>query len=149
MLRTGWVFLLLLFTPALHALDVDVPGSFTISNITRTQGKVILPSERQKYQNIRILDKSTYDFVTACEEPCLQPLTQVMPVVSNARPAQTRQHMWIVQVDFSRAWLVTFLVFQKGEDYSIKPPEYFKFLSKALARQTREVILQEIRQENI
>ena len=146
MQRTGWVFLLLLFTPALHALVVEVPGSFTISGVTRPAGKVVLPSERT-YHNIRILDKSTYGFVSACQEPCVQTLVSVTPTVVEVRPAQTRAGMWIMQVDFNGAWLITFLVFQKGNDFSIKEPEHFQFLSDALARQTREVILQAIRQE--
>ena len=145
-MRTGWVFLLLLFAPALHALDVHVPGSFTISGITRTDGKIMLPVQRA-YQNIRILDKSTYDFVTACQVPCVQTLADVTPVVADIRSAKTREKMWIAQVEFNRAWLVIFLVFQKGNDFSIKAPEYFKFLSEALAQQTYDVILQAIRQE--
>lgn len=147
MKRTGWVFLLLLFAPALHALDVTVPGSFTISGLTRTEGKIVLPSERT-YQNIRILDKSTYDFVTACQAPCVQPLPEVTPVAAGVRPAQTRGRMWIVQVDFNGAWLITFLVFQKGEDYSVKPPEHFTFNSDVLAQQTRQVIMNAVK-ENV
>jgi len=147
MMRTGWVFLLLLFAPALHALVVEVPGSFTISGVTRSEGKVILPSERT-YQNIRILDKSTYDFVTACQEPCVQPLPQVTPVLADVRPARTRGQMWIVQVDFNGAWLITFLVFQKGKEYNIKPPEHFTFTSDVLAQQTRQVIVNAVK-ENV
>ena len=146
MKRTGWVFLLLLFTPALHALDVTVPGSFTISGVTRTDGKVMLPAERT-YQNIRILDKSTYRFVSSCPEPCVQPLGSVSPVVADVRPAQTRAGMWIVSVDFNRAWRITFLVFKKGNDFSIKLPQYFTFLSDPLRTQTREVVLQAVLQE--
>lgn len=125
-----------------------MPGSFTILGVSRPEGKVVFPSERT-YQNIRILDKSTYDFVTACQVPCVQTFALVTPVVASVRPAQTRKQMWIVQVDFNHAWLITFLVFKKGEDYSIKLPEHFKFLSSSLAQQTHEVILQALRQENI
>ena len=146
MQRTGWVFLLLLFAPTLHELDVEVSGSFTISGVARTGNKLVLPSERT-YQNIRILDKSTYDFVSSCQAPCVQTLVGVTPTVSDVRSAKTRQDMWLVQVDFNRAWLVTFLVFKKGNDFSIKPPEHFKFLSTSLVQQTREVILQALRQD--
>ena len=146
MQRTGWVFLLLLFASTLHALSVEVPGSFTISAVARQEGNLVLPSERT-YQNIRILDRGTYRFVSSCEQPCVQPLTQVVPTVAEVRPAKTRKGMWIVQVDFNHAWLITFLVFQKEKGYNIKPPQDFKFLSDALAMQTREAILQAIRQE--
>lgn len=148
MQRAGWVFLLLLFASTLHALVVEIPGSFTISGVTRADGKIILPAERS-YQNIRILDKSTYDFVSSCTQRCVQPLTEVIPTVVEMRPAKTRAGMWIVQVAFNRAWLITFLVFQKGNDFSVKPPQDFKFLSTPLAAQTREVILQALRRENV
>ena len=141
------MFLLLLFAPALHAWDVTVARSFTILGVTRTEGKVVLPSERT-YQNIRILDKSTYDFVAACQAPCAQPLPAVTPVVADVRPAQTRGRMWIVQVDFNGAWLITFLVFQKGNDFSIKLPEHFTFNSDVLAQQTRQVIVNAVK-ENV
>ena len=148
MQRAGWVFLLLLFASTLHAFVVEVPGSFTISKVTHQEGKVVLPAERN-YQNIRILDKATYDFVSSCVERCVQPLTQVTPVVMEVRSAKTRANMWIVQVAFNRAWLITFLVFQKGNDFSVKPPQDFKFLSTPLAAQTRKVILQALRRENV
>ena len=148
MQRAGWVFLLLLFAPALHAFVIEVPGSFTISGVERLEGKVVFPAQRT-YQNIRILDKATYNFVSACTTSCVQSLTEEMPDVVDARPAKTRAGMWIVQVAFNRAWLITFLVFQKGNDFDIKPPQDFKFLSDKLALQTRQVILQTIRQKDI
>ena len=147
MMRTGWVFLLLLFAPALYAVDIEVARSFTISGLTRTEGKLVFPAERQKYYNIRVLDKATYDFVSSCQTSCLQKLSAVTPVVAEVRPAQTRPHMWVAQVSFNRAWLVTFLVFKKGNDFEVKPPEHFTFISDKLATQTRQVILQAIRQQ--
>ena len=105
-----------------------------------------MPSERT-YQNIRILDKSTYGVVSSCQDPCVQPFVEVTPMVAHIRRASTRERMWIVQVDFNRAWLITFLVFQKGNDFSIKDPEHFKFINQALAVQTHKVILQALRQD--
>jgi len=149
MKRTGWVFLLLLFTPALYAFDVTVLRSFTISGLTRANGKLTLPLEHKQYYNIRVLNKETYDFLLSCKEPCVQLQADVTASVVEVRCAQTRKHMWIVQVAFGRAWLVTFLVFQKGNNFSIKEPEHFTFMSKELAEQTRHVILQSLRQEDI
>ncbi len=146
MMRTGWVFLLLLFTPALHALDVEIARSFTISGLTRTEGKLVLPSDRKQYYNIRILDKQTHDFVSACQTPCVQTVADVTPQVIDVRAAQTRRNMWVAQVAFGRAWLITFLVFQKGNDFEVKPPEHFVFNSAALAAQTRHLIVQAVKE---
>ena len=147
MLRIGWVFLLLLFAPTLRALEVNVARSFTISGLTRTEGKVMLPAERT-YYNIRIADQKTYDFVLACQTPCVQTVADVTPTVIDIRPAQTRRNMWIAQVAFGRAWLVTFLVFQKGNNFEVKPPEHFTFHNDALAAQTRQLIVQTVK-ENV
>lgn len=147
MTRVGWVFWLLFFASTLQACVIEVSGSFTIAEVTRKEGKIVLPSERS-YQNIRILDRSTYDFVLSCAASCVQPLTDVVPVVADVRSAKMRAGMWIVSVSFSRAWLVTFLVFQKGNDFDIKPPKNFRFLDDKLALKTRKVILETVRQKN-
>lgn len=146
-MRIGWVFLLLLFTPALHAFDVTVNRSFTISGLTHKEGKLVLPAERKEYHNIRILDKETHSFVSACIAPCVQTLADVTPNVVEVRAAQTRRNMWVVHVTFGRAWLVTFLVFQKGNDFEIKTPEHFVFNSDALAVQTRQKITQAVKDD--
>ncbi len=148
MLRIGWVFLLLLFAPTLRAWDVTVDRSFTISGLARAEEKLVLPAERKQYHNIRILDKETYDFVSACQTPCVQTVADVTPTVIDIRPAQTRRNMWIAQVAFGRAWLITFLVFQKGNDFEVKPPEHFVFNNDALAAQTRQLIVQTVK-ENV
>lgn len=148
MKRVGWVFLLLLFAPALHAFEVTIPGSFTISGLTRSAGKLEFPAERKQYHNIRILDRATHDFLVSCPVPCIQPLTDVTPAVVEVRPAQTRKNMWIVQVAFNQAWLITFLVFQKGNNLDVKLPDHFTFNSDALAAQTRQIVVQAVR-ENV
>lgn len=146
MMRIGWVFLLLLFTPALYAFEVQITRSFTISGLTHVEGKLVLPSERKKYHNIRMLDKETYDFVSACPTPCVQTLADVTPSVIEVRAVQTRRNMWIAQVAFGRAWLITFLVFQKENDFEVKPPGHFVFNSDALAAQTRYLIVQAVKE---
>ena len=103
-MRTGWVsLLLLLWTPALHALDVQIGRSFTITGVTRTEEKVVLPTVRNKYQNIRILSRQTYDFVRTCTQPCVQEVPDLSPTVTEVRPAQSRPGMWIANVSFGDA----------------------------------------------
>ncbi len=105
-----------------------------------------LPQER-KYHNIRLLNQATYDFVSSCPLPCTQDLGNVAPTVQALRPARTRDNMWIAQVSFNRAWLITFLVFKKGENWRITAPQHFTFLSDALRAQTHRVIKEAVLQE--
>lgn len=147
-MRIGWgpVFVLLL-APALHALDVTVGSSFIISGITRPEGKVILPLEREGYYNVRILDKATYDFVSSCTQSCRQELGEMTPTVVQVRPAQTRENMWIAHVNFNQAWRVTFLVFKEKNGYRVKPAQHFRWISHSLQQQTRQMILQAVERE--
>lgn len=145
-MRAGWGLLLLLLAPALHALDVTVGSSFTIKNITREGGKVVLPVERQKYYNVRILAPAAFDFVQTCTEPCVQPLSEVVPSVQEVRPAQTRANMWLVSVVFNRAWLITCLVFKRGETYAVEFPADFVFLDKKLEEKTRTLVVQRVQE---
>lgn len=144
MKRTGWVLLLLVLAPALHALDITADSSFKILEIVRSDGKVSLPVERNKYYNIRILNKETFDFVRTCTEPCVQNLSDVRPFVQEVRSAKTRDNMWLAAVNFANAWSVTFLVFKRGNEYTVKSPEKFVFLDSVLQAQTRNIILQEV-----
>ena len=145
-MRTGWVLCFLLCAaPALHALDVTVFGSFKILDIVRTEEKLILPDERKKYHNVRITNRATYQFVLTCQQPCVQTLGDVVPVVQEIRPARTRLDMWIAQVDFNGAWLVTFLVFKHGDKLHIKPPQHVEFISDALKQKTYESVSQALK----
>ena len=107
----------------------------------------MLPLERNRYANLRILNRETYRFISSCLEPCVQPLVDVSPTVVGLRPTKTRPGMWISQVSFGKAWLITFLVFQKEKNFIIKSPQHFKFLDNALATQTQKMILQALQQE--
>ena len=48
--------------------------------------------------------------------------------------------MWIAEVSYDEAWLVTFLIFQNKEGFGVVPPEYFIFLDKALQARTERLL---------
>lgn len=147
-MRAGWVLLFLLcWAPALHALEVQVGSSFIISGVTRPAGQVELPLQRGQYANVRILSKETYDFVRTCTMPCRQALPVAAPAVSQVRSAASRPGMWIADVLFGAGWQVTFLVFQKGDEFTLKPPEHFKFLDSGLETSTRQAVVQAVQEE--
>ena len=146
----GWGFVVcLLLTSTLHALDVQVGSSFKITGIQRAEGHVRLPVERGQYYNVRILQQDTLQYVQQCQEPCVEELPSVKPLLQDIRPAQTRPDMWIAHVSFGGAWQVTFLVFKNGDQFSVKMPKHFVFLDKALQTETRQVILQALRRETL
>ncbi len=143
---TGWVLLILLLAPAGYTLDVTVGSSFKITGITRTDGKIVLPVERKKYRNVRIENQETFSWVQACKEVCTQPLAQVTPTVQEVRPARTRANMFLVNVSFSRAWLITCLVFKHGEEYAVQFPADFVFLDLALQARTQQLIIHHVQE---
>ncbi len=141
--------MLSLWAPALHALDVSYGSFFKITDITRMNGQLSMPVERKKYYNIRIAGKETYQFALHCKEPCVQPAQAVTPTVQEVRPAQTRPDMWIVSADLNRDWFFTFLVFRRGEVYSVKAPAGLEFLDKTLKKQVEETIISAVKQQSL
>ncbi len=135
------VGVVLILTPALHALDVSYGSFLKITGIERAEGKLTLPVERAKYANIRVLDKDTYRFITSCQIPCVQEVETVTVSVPEVRPAKDRPSMWIATVTFNQAWQGTFLVFRQGETYRVKPPANLFFLQRALKKQMQDAVI--------
>ena len=146
MRRATWVLLCLLLAPALHALDVSYGNFLTITGIERSEGKIKLPIERKKYRNIRILSKSTYQFVIACSSKCVQDIAEVQVTVSDVYPAKERPDMWMVTCSFNQDWQGTFLVFRRGEKYSIKSPANLIFQQDVLKNKTEELVVAAVKE---
>lgn len=142
-----WVLVgLIAIAPALHALDVSYGNFLTIKGISCADGKVILPVERKKYYNIRILNKSTYRFVEICKTPCVQEVADIKVAVSEVRPAKECPDMWITSVVFNQDWQATFLVFRREEKYSVKSPVDLIFLQPTLKKRTEEAIISAVKE---
>ena len=142
-----WVLVsLLTMAPALHALDVCYGNFLTIKGIERTGGKIILPVERKKYYNVRILSQNTYRFVTNCQEPCVQHVADIKVSVYDVRPAKERPDMWIASVSFNQDWQGTFLVFRQESRYRVKPPANLLFVQPGLEKETQEAIIAAVKE---
>lgn len=124
----------------LRALTVSYGPLFEVLNVSRPADKVTLPLSRGKYANIRILTRETLDFVKTCPEPCVQEAGSGEIKVEEFRAAKTRGGMWIADVSFDGQWLVTFLVFQNKNGYSVKPPEDFRFVQDDLRRRVEKTL---------
>ena len=148
--RVKWALLVcLLSAPALHALDVSYGKFLKITGIERSTGKIVLPVERKKYYNVRILDKSTYRFVRTCLAPCVQEVDDVSVTVLEVRPAQTRPDMWIVTVALNQDWLVTFLVFGEAGTYSVKAPKNLLFLQDTFKKEVELIVISAVKQASV
>lgn len=133
----------------LCALDVSYGSLFQIFNVSRRDGKVVLPLTRGKYANIRVLERETLDFLTACPKTCVQDAASGQAKMEDFRAAKTRGGMWIADVSFDGRWLVTFLVFQNKNGYAVKPPEDFRFLDQNLRRRTEKMLADAARQNAV
>ncbi len=140
--RTALAAVWIIFAGGLCAFDLQVGSFFQIKSVRVEEGKPVLPLARGKYANLRVLNKETYDFLLSCQADCQQHITEVLPALREIRPAQTRPGMWIADVSFGEAWLVTFLIFKNPDGYAVKEPEYFEFLDKKLKRQVKEMLSQ-------
>lgn len=146
MQRAKWVLLCLFLAPTLHALDVSYGNFLTITGIERSEGKISLPVERKKYHNIRILSRSTYQFVIACSSKCVQDVAEIRVTILEVRPAKTRPDMWMVTCAFNQDWQGTFLVFRRGEEYSLKVPANLVIKESSFRKKTEETIIAAVKE---
>ncbi len=147
MRRVKWALVgLCLLTPTLHAWNVSYGSYLKITGITRTEGRILLPVERKKFYNVRILSQNTYQFVRTCQPPCRQAVTDVNVDVLHVRAAKEQPDMWIATVAFNQDWQGTFLVFRRGDTYSVKPPAHLIFLQQALKQKTEAAIIAAIKE---
>ena len=125
----------------LCAFTLQYGSLFKVADITLTQeGKPVLPLARGKYANIRVLTKETFEILKKCPASCRQTAGKGDISLHSFRPAQTRPGMWIAEVSYDEAWLVTFLIFQNKEGFGVVPPEHFIFLDKALQARTERLL---------
>jgi len=133
---------MLLLSPALWGLKVQVGSFFEIDKITYKKGRLVLPTTRRKYHNIRVLDRETFLWIATCKDQtiCKQALEKMPFQIVQIRRAATRPNMWIADVSFAQKWLVTFLVFKNENGYALEAPKVFKFLDLQLQTQVLDAL---------
>ena len=146
--RTAWVALLLFVAGELFAFTVEYGDLFKVSDIENKNGIPVLPLTRGKYDNIRVLDKETFEFLKACSQVCTQTSGQGLVEVRELRPAKTREGMWIVDVAIDEKWLITFLVFSRKNTYEIQQPKDFNFLDTDLKGKVEKLIIDSIQRSH-
>ena len=136
-------------SPVLWGFKVQVGSFFEIDKITYKKGRLVLPVTRRKYHNVRVLDKETFVWLSSCGEQtiCKQALAEASFQIEQIRPAQTRPDMWIADVSFGDKWLITFLLFKNGNDFSLQVPKVFKFLDVQLQTQVFKELVARVEKE--
>lgn len=140
---------MLFCSPTLWGFKVQVGSFFEIDKITQRKGRLVLPVTRRKYHDVRVLDRDTFAWLLTCGEQsvCKQAIASVPFQIEQIRPAQTRADMWIADVSFADKWLITFLLFKNGNDFSLQEPKVFKFLDSQLQTQVFDALKKSVGQE--
>lgn len=127
----------------LCAFDLQYGSFFKIDSVSIKDGRPVLPLARNRYANLRVLDRDTFERLTSCPSVCRQEAASARPEVSEIRAAKTRKGMWIADVSFGGQWLVTFLIFENKDGFGVKEPEHFVFLDQWLKREVHGLLSQE------
>lgn len=139
-LRTVLLGCLLSSTCGLCAFDLQYGSLFNVKGITLKNGLPVLPLSRGKYANVRVLDKETFELLRTCPAACKQPAADGQVQVNHIRPAKTRPDMWIADISVDGKWLLTFLVFKKGEKVSFISPDSVDVLDTVWLGRVHDVL---------
>ena len=130
--------------PALRAFEVEYAGLFKITDVQLVDGTPVLPLSKGKYADIRVLDKETFDFLKTCANGCKQSAQESGVAISSIRRAQTRENMWISEVEVDKKWLLVCLVFRNERKLSVVFPPNIVVLKKAWRAQVEEILARAI-----
>lgn len=122
---------LLFLSPALRAFEVQYGSLFKVIDVQLENGQPVLPLSNGKYADVRVLDKETFDFLKTCTKFCKQSAENTQTVLSDIRPAKTRENMWIAEVEVADKWLLVCLIFRNKKDVSVVFPKNIIVLKKS------------------
>ncbi len=144
MKRAAVLAVILLSALGLRAFDLQYGSLFTVHGITLHKGRPVLPLSRGKYANVRVLDKSTFEFLKTCAPACVQADAGGKVRVHHVRAAKTRPDMWIADVSVDEKWLLTFLVFKNKDGFSFIVPQDVHILKERWLNEIKALIQTQI-----
>ena len=106
-----------------------------------------MPVTREKYVNVRVLDKDTFEFLKTCQAVCEQKDAFGRVRVSQLRAAKTRPGMWISDVVVDDKWQLTFLVFEKKSQFHVVPPAPVKVQDAIWLKQVEDLLKARVQEE--
>ena len=123
-----------------YAFKVQYGNFFTIERVAVKQDVLVLPLTRGEREDIRILDKRTFETVKNCaglteKEVCLQEAVAVPLRAGNIIPAE-KECRWRVSLVFNEQWLVRAETALADGQFKVFYPPAFAFV-KADKKQKR------------
>ena len=119
-----------------YAFSVRYGDFFTIERVRVKQGVLVLPLTRTEREDIRIVDKHTFETVKNCagledKETCrLAAADMQLDVGQIVRLPAEQGCRWQVPVLFNRQWLVQVSAGWDGAQYKFTYPEAFVFVAQ-------------------
>ena len=147
-MKRAAICLCFLFCAAgLRAFDLQYGSLFWVTGISLEEGNLVMPVTREKYANVRVLDKDTFEFLKTCQAVCEQKDAFGRVRVSQLRAAKTRPGMWIGDVVVDDKWQLTFLVFEKKGQFSVVPPAPVKVQDVIWLKQVEDLLKARVQEE--
>lgn len=138
--RTLLVLCFVCMAASACAFDWTYGNWWEVKDVKNEGGVLLMPLTRGKYNNVKVLSKNVYDFLSRCQSDCYSPADTAFFSVSSYRKAKTRERMLIAQVDINAELLVTFLVFKNKQGFSVKGPEAVVFKDKKLEQEIKKYL---------
>lgn len=122
------------------AFDWTYGSLLEVKDVKNEGGVLFMPLTRGKYNNVKILSKEIYNFLSQCKKNCYSSADTASFSVADIRKAQTNERMFIAQVELNAEVLVTFLVFKNKKGISVKSPEEVIFKDKKLEQEIKNYL---------
>ena len=119
---------------------------FEVKKVVNKNGVLQLPLTRKKYKNVKILSRELYSFLRACQTDCSYAVSQEQFEIEEIRPAATNTQMFIIEVSFNRAVLLTFLGFKNKNGMKIVFPQEVIWKDAGLKKRVQKYLEDQVKQ---
>lgn len=134
------------FTLPVCAFTFSYGSWLDIKGVEKVNNRVQLPLTRKKYKNVKITDKSLYQFLNRCQTDCQYPQPKQDFEIIESRAATSREGMWIADIEFNGEIILTVLVFENKKGLAVKLPDVVEFKDKAFQKQIEKAIQTQLEQ---
>lgn len=126
-----------------YAFKVQYGNFFTIERVRVKQDVLVLPLTRGKYEDIRIINKDTFEFVKNCaplteKEICKQDVDEFTLRVGEIIPLRDERGKRLVSVIVNEAWLIEVVAELQAQHYKFKFPSAFSFWQDKAPKKRKE-----------
>lgn len=115
-----------------------------VQGISRKDSRLQMPLSRKKYADVRLLDRSLYQFLLSCGEECSFNAPGKEVEIVSFREAKTRPNMWIAQAGINKQLLITFLIFKRADAFNIIAPQAVAFKDQPFFEEIKTALLRQV-----